>query len=137
MPRPRKHRKVKCCPAAYYFKPRAVPLSNLEEVVLEIDELESLRLADFLALSHEKAAEQMKISRATFGRIVEKAREKIVDAILHGKALKISDELPAGLKGDFKCKSCGAVITGKNKVCNNCKNKLGETNETGCTHNTR
>ncbi len=139
MPRPRKHRKVKCCPAAYYFKPRAVPLSNLEEVVLEIDELESLRLADFLALSHEKAAEQMKISRATFGRIVEKARNKIVDAILHGKALKISDELPAQLieKSTGLCKSCGAVIAGKNKICNKCKNKLGETNETSCTHDTR
>jgi len=98
MPRPRKHRKINCCPTAYYFKPRAVPLLNLEEVTLEIDELESLRLADFLALSHEQAAKQMKISRATFGRIVEKARKKVVDAILHGKALKISDVFPVELK---------------------------------------
>jgi len=121
MPRPRKYRKTNCCPAAYYFKPRAVPLSSLEEIILEIDELESLRLADFLALSHEQAAEQMKISRATFGRIVERARKKVVDAILHGKALKISDELPSELKGDAKCKSCGVLINGKSKICNKCK----------------
>jgi|WetSurMetagenome_2_1015567.scaffolds.fasta_scaffold650861_1 uncharacterized protein len=138
MPRPRKHRKINCCPAAYYFKPRAVPLSSLEEVTLEIDELESLRLADFLALSHEQAAEQMKISRATFGRIVEKARKKVVDAILYGKALKISSDLPVELKekSTARCKLCGSVTLGKTKVCNKCKNKSGETNETCCTHNT-
>lgn len=98
MPRPRKHRKIKCNPTAYYFKPRAVPLSTLEEVILEIDELESLRLADFLAMSHEQAAFQMKISRATFGRIIEKARNKIVDAILNGKAIRIGTEIPKQLK---------------------------------------
>lgn len=110
MPRPRKHRNVKCSPTTYYFKPRAVPLSNLEEVLLEIDELESLRLADLLAFSHEQAAEKMKISRATFGRIVEQARKKIVDGILNGKAIKISDEMPAELKAKslVKCELCGS-----------------------------
>ncbi len=110
MPRPRKHRKIKCSPAAYYFKPRAVLLANLEEVVLEIDELESLRLADYLALSHEQAASQMKISRATFGRIVEKARKKVVDAILNGKAIKIGGELPKQVKEKavMKCIGCNS-----------------------------
>jgi len=32
----------------------------------------------------------MKISRATFGRIVEEARKKVVDGILNGKAIKIN-----------------------------------------------
>jgi uncharacterized protein len=106
MPRPRKYRKVKCNPTAYYFKPRAVPLSNLEEIILEIDELESLRLADYQALSHEQAAAKMKISRATFGRIVEKARKKIADAILNGKAIKISNKIPELLKGKINEKCC-------------------------------
>lgn len=112
MPRPRKHRKVKCCPTAYYFKPRAVPLSNLEEIILEIDELESLRLADYLAFSHEQGASQMKISRATFGRIVERARKKVVDAMLNGKAIKIGDELPKQVKEKaiIKCGKCNAKI---------------------------
>src|ERR1035437_3308374 len=98
MPRQKKHRTVKCNPTAYYYKPQSIPLSMLEEVVLEIDELESLRLADYLANSHEEAAAKMKISRATFGRIVEKARNKMVDAILHGKAIKIGNEFPQELK---------------------------------------
>lgn len=133
MPRPQKHRKVKCNPAAYYFKPRAVPLASLEEVILEIDELESLRLADYLALTHEQAAIQMKISRATFGRIVEKARRKVVDAIVNGKAIKISDSFPeqVKLKTITKCGECGAEIKKECKknenYCKKCKqSKLKE-----------
>jgi len=109
MPRQKKHRTVKCNPTAYYYKPQSIPLSMLEEVILEIDELESLRLADYLAHSHEEAAAKMKISRATFGRIVEKARNKMVDAILHGKAIKIGNEFPRELKEKraVKCEICG------------------------------
>ena len=127
MPRPRKHRKVRCSPTAYYFKPRAVPLSNLEEIILDIDELESLRLADYLALSHEQAAVKMKISRATFGRIVETARRKIVDAILNGKAIKIGNEIPQSIKEKAikKCSGCKSLIKTDsekgNAECSKCK----------------
>jgi predicted DNA-binding protein (UPF0251 family) len=91
MPRPRKHRRICCNPSAYYFKPRGIPVFELEEITLDHDELESLRLADLLAYSHEKSAMEMKISRATFGRIVEVARKKVVDAILNGKAITINE----------------------------------------------
>jgi predicted DNA-binding protein (UPF0251 family) len=91
MPRPRKHRRVCCNPSSYYFKPRGIPMYELQEIVLDHDELESLRLADLLAYSHEKSAMEMKISRATFGRIVEVARKKVVDAILNGKAITINE----------------------------------------------
>jgi len=91
MPRPRKHRRVCCSPSVYYFKPRGIPVFELEEITLDHDELESLRLADFLAYSHEKAAKEMKISRATFGRIVEVARKKVIDGILNGKAIRINE----------------------------------------------
>ena len=124
MPRPKKHRKIKCTPTAYYFKPRAISLNNLEEVILEQDELESLRLADMLAYSHEQSAEQMKISRATFGRILEKARFKLIDAIMNGKAIRINEELPIKLKGKIKvCGECKSRIReNKNQnTCTNCK----------------
>jgi predicted DNA-binding protein (UPF0251 family) len=91
MPRPRKLRKVGCNPSAYYFKPRGIPMYELEEVVIDYDELESLRLADFLAFSHEESAKEMNISRATFGRILENARKKVADCILNGKAIRIND----------------------------------------------
>jgi len=34
----------------------------------------------------------MKISRATFGRIIETARKKVVDGILNGKAIRINEK---------------------------------------------
>lgn len=130
MPRPRKHRNVKCSPTAYYFKPRAVPLSSLEEIILEIDELEALRLGDYLALSHEQSAGKMKISRATFGRIIEKARCKVVDAILNGKAIKIGDEIPAALKEKSKTKCNECCLTRKKNTTEERNNYIKNKKET-------
>ncbi len=92
MPRPRKYRRECCNPSANYFKPRGIPVYDLEEIILEYDELESLRLADLLGYLHEDSAAEMKISRATFGRILEIARKKVADGILNGKAIRINDE---------------------------------------------
>ncbi len=89
MPRPFCLRRVGVAPNATYFKPAGIPLRDLEEIVMTLDELESLRLADFQGLYQEQAAEQMKISRPTFARIVEAARKKVADALIHGKALRL------------------------------------------------
>jgi predicted DNA-binding protein (UPF0251 family) len=93
MPRPKKRRRIHCNPSAYYFKPKGIPMFMLEELILEDDQIEALRLADIENLSHEDAASKMNISRATFGRIVHSARNKIADCIINGKAIRISDSL--------------------------------------------
>ena len=109
MARPRKYRRINCNPAAYYFKPRGVPIHSLEEITIDHDELEALRLADILKKSQEEAAEKMKISRATFGRIVSKARQKTAEGILNGKAIRINEERETHSVVDRSgfCKSCG------------------------------
>lgn len=89
MSRPKKNRKISCQLNAYYFKPRGIPLVELESIILQRDEVESIRLADYDSLSHEDAALKMKISRATFGRIIKSARHKVSKAILEGKAIEI------------------------------------------------
>jgi uncharacterized protein len=61
----------------------------LEEIVVTLDELEALRLADLNCLYQEQAAKKMKISRPTFSRIVEEARRKVADALINGKALRL------------------------------------------------
>jgi predicted DNA-binding protein (UPF0251 family) len=71
------------------FKPAGVPACALERVTLTLDEVEALRLADLNGLYQEEAAQQMKISRPTFSRIVESARQKVADALIHGKALRL------------------------------------------------
>ena len=89
MVRPLKPRKVLFDPNAVYFKPRAIPLSMLEEVDLNIDELEALRLCDLKDLEQEEAAKKMKISQSTLQRILVSARKKVAEALTEGKAIKI------------------------------------------------
>ena len=89
MPRPKCNRNVCGVPDKNYFKPRGIPISELEEVVLSLDEYEAIRLADHEKLYQEEAASRMKISRQTFGRIIEAAHKKIADVLINGKALKI------------------------------------------------
>jgi len=89
MVRPIKPRRVFFDPNVTYFKPRAVPLSVLEEVDLSIDELEALRLCDFKNLEQKKAAQKMKISQSTLQRILSSARQKVAQALTEGKAIKI------------------------------------------------
>ena len=112
MARPKKHRRISCDPNSYYFKPAGIALQKLEEIILEEDELEAIRLSDLLGLSQEDSALKMNISRATFGRIVNKAREKVADGIINGKAIKISDELSSELKEklQFFCPNCGLKL---------------------------
>jgi predicted DNA-binding protein (UPF0251 family) len=76
-------------PTAGFFKPAGVPACALQQVTLTLDEVEALRLADLNGLYQEQAAEQMKISRPTFARIVEEARRKVAEALIHGKALRL------------------------------------------------
>ena len=112
MARPKKQRRISCDPGSYYFKPAGISLQNLEEIILEGDELEAIRLSDLLGLSQEDAARKMNISRATFGRIVNKARGKVADSIINGKAIKISDDLSSELKAklQFFCPNCGLKL---------------------------
>ncbi len=99
MARPFKKRRIRCNPSAYYFKPRGIPMNELQEIILKPDELEALRLADLMEYSHDKSAVQMKISRATFGRIVASARYKIADALLNGKAVRVAEKLLINKRG--------------------------------------
>ncbi len=89
MPRPPKPRCVTHSPGATYFKPRGIPMTELEETVLGLDELEAIRLVDFESLSQEDAGTRMGVSRGTIGRLLERGRCTIADALLHGKALLI------------------------------------------------
>jgi len=76
-------------PSVTYFKPAGVRMSMLEESALTIDEFEAVRLKDLEGLEQSECAQKMCISQPTFHRLLSCAREKIADAIVHGKALRI------------------------------------------------
>lgn len=102
MPRPRRCRFVKGSPLSDYFKPRGIPMRDLQEVRLSFEEFEALRLADYEGLTAIAAAEEMHVSRHTFGRVLAQARKTVADALLHGKALHIGG-------GTYAIKKDGAM----------------------------
>ncbi|MGD9042562.1 MAG: DUF134 domain-containing protein [Desulfobacterales bacterium] len=125
MARPFKKRRVGCKPEANYFKPRGIPVADLDEVVLTLDELEAIRLADLEECYQEKAAEQMDVSRQTFGNIVKSAHKKIAAALVQGKALKIEGGIFTMIEKRFQCDNCRhewsvPYGTGRPNACPQC-----------------
>jgi uncharacterized protein len=126
MARPKCPRMIKNLPNVTYYKPRAIPLSQLEEVALSYDEYEAIRLADLDGLYQEEAAVIMKISRPTFGRIIELAHKKIADALINGKAIKIEGGVvKMAQKRLFRCSDCEhswevSFGTGRPAACPQC-----------------
>jgi predicted DNA-binding protein (UPF0251 family) len=89
MARQPKCRHVEFIPAVTSFKPAGIPRICLEEVILLVEEVEAIRLKDYLGLEQEECAQNMKISRPTFQRILVEGRAKIADALVNGKSIRI------------------------------------------------
>ena len=89
MPRPPKCCRVEFLPAVTYFKPAGIPLRALEEVCLSVEEAEAIRLKELEGLEQEQGAEKMNISRPTFQRVLASGRQKMADALLNGKVIRI------------------------------------------------
>lgn len=87
MPRPKKPRFVSAYPAIAAFVPQGI--SIIGEILMSVEELESIRLSDFEHLDQETAANIMGVSRHTYGRILANARSIVAEALVTGKALRI------------------------------------------------
>ncbi|HHJ51906.1 MAG TPA: DUF134 domain-containing protein [Caldithrix abyssi] len=92
------------------FKPSGIPGQELPVIILTIDEFEAIRLADLMGLDHQRAADQMGISRPTFSRLIEKARHKYAKALVEGFALRIEGGHVDFQQPFFECDHCGAVF---------------------------
>lgn len=150
MPRPRIRRRISFMPEVTYFKPAGVRMTDLDEVVLTVDEYEAVKLIDLEGIEQSKAGQQMKISQPTLSRLLKSARKKLSEAIIKGKAIKIQGGnykmvqsrgrglglgrgpggrmggVAAGPGGVCKCPKCGyqeAQVRGQpcmNKKCPKC-----------------
>ena len=87
--RPKHYRWIERIPEVTRFKPDGKHLGKRERVILTVDELEAIRLADLEGLYQKQAAEKMKISRQTFGRIIVSAHRKVAEALVKGKSILI------------------------------------------------
>ena len=90
MPRPRLYRRVRFNPNVTYFKPQGMPMRFLSSVELTTEELEALRLKNIKRMNQKECAAQMKTSQSTFQRILSSAYKKVSEALVEGKAIKIT-----------------------------------------------
>ncbi|MCP4761238.1 MAG: DUF134 domain-containing protein [archaeon] len=88
MPRPKRNRIVQRIPIVKYFKPQGIPMRDLMEEIITIDEFEALRLKHYENLNQTQCSKKMHISQSTFSRILESAHKKFTAAIIEGKAIR-------------------------------------------------
>ncbi len=110
MPRPKSNRIVYEPPLYTEFKPVGARGRSLAQILLSIDEFEAVRLADYVGLSHEEAADEMEISRSTFSRLIDKARRKIAEFFFQGKLLTINGGNVHFRNNIIRCMDCGYMF---------------------------
>jgi predicted DNA-binding protein (UPF0251 family)/DNA-directed RNA polymerase subunit N (RpoN/RPB10) len=131
--RPPKWRRVEFIPNIQHFVPLDIQKNNMEENILRIEEAEAIRLKDLEKLEQEECAEKMEISRQTFQRILNNAREKIADSIINGKAIRIEGGNFTRHICPVRCLNCGKewkesyenfekIINGQ-YICPDCQSK--------------
>lgn len=89
MPRPRKPRNCRHHQGDRVFKPRSIPMPELQILTLRDDELEALRLCDLEGLDQFGAGVKMGVSRGTVQRLLKNGRATLVRAVVENAALVI------------------------------------------------
>ena len=86
--RPKKVRFIQKMPKIVQFSPRGKP-GRPDEMELTLDQFEAIKLADYQGFDQSQGAVAMRVSRASFGRILREARKKIANALVNGKTIRI------------------------------------------------
>jgi predicted DNA-binding protein (UPF0251 family) len=87
--RPKKTRWVTCQSGERCFRPNCKSPDELEGVILTLDEYEALRLAHLEGYEQAEIAKTMKIHQSTVSRITASAHQKVTDALVNMKAIRI------------------------------------------------
>ncbi len=109
MRKPYRKRTVNKPPRFSNFKPSGVPRRYLQSVTLSVDEFEAIRLADYEQLDQQEAAEKMEISRPTFARLIQKARQKVAQVLVDGKELIIEGGNVHFIYTIHQCEDCNEL----------------------------
>lgn len=73
-----------------YFKPRGIPLRELNEVTITDEELETIRLRYLEKMDQDEASKKMGISQSQYQRDLTSVLEKITKALIEGYAINIA-----------------------------------------------
>ena len=121
-------RRVSYIPSVTYFKPAGIPLSELAEICLSVEEVEAIRLKDQEDLEQEQCAEKMNVSRTTFVRVLNAARKKMAEALIQGKAIRIEGGNFEKAVRRFRCRNSHewdvpdeALVHAPTQLCPTCR----------------
>lgn len=92
--RPKKKRIVRNEPKTRQFSPRG-RRGRPGYRELKFEELEAIRLSDFMGLNQRDASGFMKVSQQTFSRVLRSGRKCLAEALIKGEIIKVQG-------GDFK-----------------------------------
>lgn len=88
MPRPNKPKKVGRLPLCGAFYPETKAEST-HQIILSVEEYETLRLLDYVGMNQEECAREMEIGRATVQALYTEARKKTARFLTEASVLKI------------------------------------------------
>jgi len=84
----RGRRWIEQLPETTHFQPHGQQTPT-NTVILTLEELEALRLVDLEDLTQEEAAASMGVSRKTLWNDLQRARKKVVNALVNGYIIRI------------------------------------------------
>ncbi|MUU78446.1 DUF134 domain-containing protein [Winogradskyella endarachnes] len=133
MPRPKKKRKINHPPKMHGFKPFGIRFCDTEQVVMQYEEYETVKLVIYDKLSQDEAAEKIEVSRPTLTRIYNSALKKIGQAFVEGKSIVIKGGDFEFDKDYYKCNRCFKLLESIDRPakCDECpeEDKLENLNE--------
>ena len=106
MTRRMKCRTVDFLPETDSFLPEGKNKASVTEYILKIEELEAIRLKDVEGLSQEACADKMNVSRQTFQKIIDSARNKVALALTGGAGIRIAGGSFVTKKCKIQCMDC-------------------------------
>ncbi len=101
-------RHVKSPPINFYFQSERIDPLLVDFVGLTVAEFEAMRLKHYISLNQKESAEKMGVSQPTFSRILDKAHQKITQALIEGKDIRVHGgniNFKQGFKG-YGCLNC-------------------------------
>ncbi len=120
MPRKKRNRRIQMPPVIKGMSVFGVRGRKSNEVILNIEEYETIRLLDYQNLTQEEAATLMDVSRPTLTRIYEEARNKVATAFVEGRDLLFKGGDFYFEKDWYKCNSCQASFSDYSGDAKNC-----------------
>ena len=115
--RPKKRRCCRKYNADRIYKPKGIPLKDIETTELSLDQFEAIRLCDGERLEQDEAGRRMGISRGTIQRLLYSGRQQIVNAILKNDAILEDPAMVRGVSAIIRRK---AAIAEGNKIGGDC-----------------